>query len=311
MEESSAIGKEGFMSTMHLSSLEFLIEEGFKNITRNAVISLASISTVAITLLVVGVIGLAMANLEYASQNLPGKLEIAVFLKRDVNLEGAKKLAEEVRNWEGVKEVKVVTKEEAWKKLQKDLAREVNLSDLPNPLPHSLRIKAEGPQYIISIADALRKEDIVDEVREGREIAERLHTLNNTIKWTGLVIGVFLLIASFLIIGNAVRLAIYARRQEIRIMQMVGATDLFIMGPFVIEGTTYGLLGGLLAFLLLSLAYAYLYNHFPLSFLLLLPYQSLLLPLLLGILLLGIVIGMGSSFFSARYFLSSRREEFE
>ncbi|MGC8844115.1 MAG: permease-like cell division protein FtsX [bacterium] len=296
---------------MPLSSLEFILEETFKNITRNFVISMASISTVAITLLVVGVIGVAMLNLEYASQNLPGKLEIAVFLKKDATLQGAQKLAEEVKSWNGVKDVQIVTREEAWQKLQKELEREVKLSDLPNPLPHSLRIKTNGPQFIIPVADALRKEPIVDEVREGREIAEKLQNLNNTIKWAGLILGIFLLIASFLIIGNAVRLAIYARRQEIRIMQLVGATDLFIMGPFVLEGTIYGILGGLIAFLLLSLAYGYLYNHFPLSFLILLPYQSLFLPLLLGILLLGIVIGMGSSIFSARYFLSRRREEFE
>lgn len=299
------------MSSMRLSSLEFLIEEAFKNISRNVVISIASITTVALTLIVAGIVGIAMANIEYASQNLPGKLEVAVFFKKDVPLEEVKKLAEKVKGWEGVKEVKVVSKEEAWRALKKELAREIDLSDLSNPLPHALRIKTSAPEYIISVADALRKEGIVDEVREGREIAEKLQSLNRVIKWTGTIIGVFLFIASSLIIGNAVRLAIYARRQEIRIMQLVGATNLFIMAPFVLEGTLYGMLGGLLSFLILLLAYAYLYNHFPLSFIVLLPYQGITLPLFLFIFCLGILIGMGSSLISTRYFLGRKGEQFD
>lgn len=296
---------------MHLSSLEFLIEEALKNITRNVVISIASITTVALTLLVAGVVGLAMANIQYASQNLPGKLEVAVFFKKDVTLEKVELLAKEVRNWEGVKEVKVVSKEEAWRALQRDLEREIDLSDLSNPLPHTVRIKTIAPQYIISVADALRGETIVDEVREGREIAEKLQSLNKIIKLTGILMGVFLLVASSLIIGNSVRLAIYARRQEIRIMQLVGATNLFIMAPFVLEGTAYGMLGGLLSFLLLLLAYTYLYNHFPLSFLVLLPYQKISLPLFFFVFSLGILIGMGSSFISTRYFLGRKGEQFD
>lgn len=296
---------------MRLSSLEFLIEEAFKNITRNVVISIASITTIAITLLVVGVVGIAMANIEYASQNLPGKLEIAVFFEKDVPLDRVEKLAEEVKNWSGVKEVRIVRKEEAWRNLQKELERQIDLSDIPNPLPHTLRIKTVAPEYIISVAEALRKEQGVDEVREGKEIAEKLQSLNNLIKWIGITIGVFLLLASSLIIGNAVRLAIYARRQEIKIMQLVGATNLFIMGPFVLEGTAYGTLGGLLAFLLLLLAYTYLYNNFPLSFLVLLPSQGISLPLFLTLLSLGTIIGMGSSLISTRYFLSRRGEEFD
>lgn len=299
------------MNTMRLSSLEFLIEEAFKNITRNVVISIASITTVALTLLVAGVVGIAMANIEYASQNLPGKLEIAVFFKKDVPLEKVKQLAEEIRTWEGVREVKVVTKEEAWQTLKRELESEIDLSDISNPLPHTIRITTVAPQYIISVADALRKEQNVDEVREGREIAEKLHSLNNIIKWIGMIIGVFLLVASSLIIGNAVRLAIYARRQEIRIMQLVGATNLFIMAPFVLEGTFYGMLGGLLAFLLLLLAYTYLYVHFPLSFLVLLPYQGITLPLFIFIFSLGIIIGMGSSLISTRYFLGRKGEQFD
>jgi len=296
---------------MRLSSLEFLLEEAFKNISRNVVISIASITTVAFTLLVVGVVGIAMANIEYTSQNLPGKLEVAVFFKKDVPLEKVDKLAETVKGWQGVKEVWIVTKEEAWQDLQRELASEINLSDLRNPLPHALRIKTAAPQYIIAVADALRKEPQVDEVREGREVAEKLQSLNKTVKWTGIAIGIFLLIASSLIIGNAVRLAIYARRQEIKIMQLVGATNLFIMGPFIVEGTIYGLLGGLLAFLILFLGYSYLYNHFPLSFLGLLPYQDISLLLFLLIFALGIIIGMLSSFISTRYFLTKRGEEFD
>ncbi len=296
---------------MRLSSLEFLIEEAFKNISRNVVISIASITTVAFTLLVVGILGIAVANIEYTSRNLPGKLEVAVFFKRDVALEKVEKLAEEVRNWEGVKEAQVVKREEAWRNLQQELKREIDLSDISNPLPHTLRIKTVAPEYIISVADALRKEQIVDEVREGKEVAERLQALNKIVKWIGMIIGVFLFVASFLIIGNAVRLAIYARRQEIRIMQLVGATNLFIMGPFVLEGTIYGMLGGLLAFLLLFLAYTYLYNHFPLPFLPFLPYEGITLPLFLLLFSLGIFIGMVSSFISTRYFLGRKGEQFD
>ncbi|MBC7326759.1 ABC transporter permease [bacterium] len=311
MGELLAIEKGEPMSIMRLSSLEFLIEEAFKNLTRNVVISFASITTVTLTLLVVGVVGLAMVNIEYSSQHLPGKLEVAVFLKRNVPLQEAIGLANKVKSWEGVKEVKVVSKEEAWQDLKKELKREVDLSDIPNPLPHALRIKTVAPQYIISVAETLRKEQIVDEVREGREVAEKLQSLNNLIKWTGISLGLFLLLASSLIIGNAVRLAIYARREEIRIMQLVGATNFFIMGPFVLEGTAYSIFGGLLAFLILLLAYIYIYNHFPLSFFLLLPYQDVALPLFAAIFLLALLIGVVSSFLSTRYFLYKRGEEFE
>lgn len=296
---------------MRLSSIEFLIEETLRSLGRNAIITAASISTTALTLLVVGIIVIAMVHIEHISQSLPGKLDIAVFLKPNASLSQAEALAKRVQEWEGVKEVKIIPKEEAWRDLQRELQREVDLSDIPNPLPHALRLKVDSPERIIAVAESLRKEPTVEEVRAGEEIAEKLRSFNRVLKSIGVILGTVLFVASFVIIGNAVRLAIYARRQEIRIMQLVGATDAFIAAPFILEGASYGLLGGALAYLLLLLSYTYVENHFPLAFISPLPSNSLWLPLLLLILPLGIFIGLLSSCLSTLYFLGQRREEFE
>ncbi len=296
---------------MRLSNIEFLIEETLRSLGRNAIITAASISTTALTLLVVGIIVIAMVHIEYLSQSLPGKLDIAVFLKPGASLTQAEALAERVKEWEGVKEAKVVPKEEAWRDLRKELQKEVDLSDIPNPLPHALRLRVDSPERIITIAETLRQESMVEEVRAGEEIAEKLRSFNRVLKLVGAILGTVLFVASFVIIGNAIRLAIYARRQEIRIMQLVGATDAFIAAPFILEGASYGLLGGALAYLLLLLSYTYAENHFPLAFVSLLPSNSLWLPLLLLILPFGIFIGLLSSCLSTLYFLSQRREEFE
>jgi cell division transport system permease protein len=297
---------------VRLSTLVFLIGEAGRNIRRNGMMSLAALSTVAITLAVFGGASFTLYRLNQYLDALPRQFEIAVFVDVKRTPAETRDLRQRVAALPGVSNVTVFSRDQAWAEMQQDDAKrrtDLTANVGANPLPDRLDVRVTDPRATLRIAEQLRKKarfPEIDSVRDDRETVERLLAAARLVRNVGGIIALLLFVASAIVIQNTIRLTVVARRREIRIMQLVGATAAFIRLPLVLEGILYGAVGALLAggmVLYVAWQIAQYTSHIetPLS-------QAVPPPLspsvMLGILVLaGAVVGLVGSVLSIRRFL--------
>ena len=279
----------------------------FKSLGRNAWMTFASISAVTVTLLLVGVFIVIMMNLNKIADNIENDVEIKVIVDLAADEKAVASLEKEVRETPGVLEVEFSSNEQELDKMIQGLGDEFGLYKQDNPLRHALYAKAEDPQKTASISKKIDTYEYTHEVIYGEGKVEKLFDVLNTGRNVGIVLIVALLFTAMFLISNTIRITIAARKTEIGIMKLVGATNNFVRVPFLIEGALLGIFGAILPMLLITLAYLNLYdliiprlegNLFqPLE---MTPFIYQLNGLILG---LGIVIGVWGSFMSVRKFL--------
>jgi cell division transport system permease protein len=240
----------------------FFTREAIRSLRRNAAPSFAAVATVIVTMLVVGVFIPIVQATTGATNEVRGKLLINVYLAPDASDKDAERvrrlIAEDTPN---VKRVVFVSKEDAYREQSKKNPRAYELLGR-NPLPDTFRITPVDPDKIDSIRNALtpltpsgRRTTIdpaIDEVRNRRDETARILSATRVVKLTMALLAGLLISASILLIANTIRLSVFARRREIEVMKLVGATDWFIRWPFVIEGIIVGALGGAVSVLLLA-----------------------------------------------------------
>jgi len=227
----------------------YFVGETVSNLRRNLLLTLAAISTVAISLLLLGVVMVGGQVLARMVSSWEGKVELNVFLRDEITPEQNKDLSTELSGMPEVKKIYFESKEKAfneYKRMFKDSPAITENVD-PEALPASYRIKLNDPKRAEAVASRLRGRPGVDEVTFGGETMKRLLKFTDVIK-TILVVGIGLtLVAAVLLIANTIRLGIYARRKEIGIMKLVGATNWFIRVPFIFEGMFQAALGAVVA----------------------------------------------------------------
>jgi cell division transport system permease protein len=208
---------------------------------------------VGLALFVVGLFGLVAANLRTAVSVLEERVEIVAYLRDDARTDEIELAVDQLRERPDVQNVIYVSKDQALAKAQEELpAFQDVFSGLDvNPLPASLEIVLpEGSRTevaVAEVADMAAAFPFVEEVDYGREWVQQLFALRRAAALTALVLGVAFGVVAALIIGTALRIAIFARKDEIYIMRLVGARDAFIRRPFLLEGAMAGLLGGVVA----------------------------------------------------------------
>lgn len=297
---------------MRFATLAFLFDEAYKNIKRNGLMSIAAITTVTITMAILGGVDYSLYRVYQVASTLPSKFEIQVFLKTSATRNQTLALKNTIQRMPGVKTVSLFTKETAWAEMQQeDKERRTFLTgDVPgNPLPDRLDIKMTRPQDIHPMCLALRDSarfPWIDTVKEDNETLNRMMATTRLIANLGIVIGLLLLTASAFVIQNTIRLTVYARRREIRIMQLVGATSRFIRFPLILEGFFYGCLGSLLASGIVLFAAEQFSNYVrafqtPISENL--PQGINPFVFVLGMMVVGMLIGSFGVFLSIRRFL--------
>lgn len=299
---------EGAIGRMSLRHLEFLIQETLTGIRRNALMSLAAISTIAVSLFLLGSLRLAVANLDEMTRSLCDRFEMRVFL--DTHLATAKRdrLWKEISGLPGVSGCRLIRKEEAWPELSRRLQGAVELSDLQgvNPLPDAFAVRVGDLARMGALSDRIRVLPGVDEVTDTRVAAERMAAIVQAIRLGGSIAVALLAAVAAVIVSNTVRLTVYARRLEIGIMQLVGATNGCVRTPFLLEGALHGMMGALVAIGLLAAGYSYLHGEARsiVPFLELLPPSPGLFwtqsPVLVGS---GMVLGLIASFLALRKYL--------
>lgn len=232
---------------MNLSHIEFLVEEAFVNLRRNGLMTLAAIGTVALALAVFGGFGLIVWRLENLANSLPPKFAIDVFLKDNVSRQHALELQQQFQKHPDIAQVTFKPKEQAWPEFQKELQQEITAALPYNPLPDSFVIQVKDPSRTGAVSAWLKSLPEVDAVRDAKEEVDIILSVATVVRWVGIGGTILLLIATGIIIYNAVRLTVFARRREIRIMQLIGATSGTIRTPFVLEGVVQGVIGAWIA----------------------------------------------------------------
>lgn len=289
---------------MNLSSIEFLIQEAFTGIRRNGLMAVASISTVALSLGVLGAFVLVALGANHFAASQIGKFEIAVYMRAEANRAQTDALASQVQKIADVDNVKILSKDEEWAKFKRSNPNISSAGLQNNPLPFSLNVRVSDPSRTTSIANKIRVMSGVRMVRDGRDALGRLMAIARVVRGISVAGVIVLLITAIFIISNAIKLTLYARRREIRIMKLVGATNWFVRVPLIIEGIVFGAVGAFAAWLLLRLGGAYVARSVE-TMPFVAQFSSDMQPsqLALALILLGVIIGAVGSFVSIRRFL--------
>ena len=294
---------------MKISTAEYFITESLHSIKRNGLMSVASLMTVALSLLILGIFTVMVMNLNHMASVLESQVQVTVYLQESLNDVEMREVGTRITKLPGVTRVTFVNKAEAMTRFKQRLgAQQGLLAELgeANPLPNSFEVKVDRPDRVKPVALAIAQLKGIEAARYGQEVVEQLFSLTRMVRIFGLVLIVFLGLAALFIIVNTIRLTVFARRREIGIMKYVGATDWFIRWPFLLEGMVLGLVGALVAVLLLAEAYSALLGQAQatLAFLPLIPRQPFLSYVSVLLLLSGMAIGALGSAISLRKFLN-------
>lgn len=293
---------------MKLHSLGYALKQALKSIKRNGLMSLISISTVTITLSILGILILLVSNLNFFATNLEQKLEISTFLAEDLSQAQQNQIEDQLLAYDNIQKVTFVSKEEALKNLEESMNDKKDLFDTireNNPLPDSFEVHVNEVEGIPATANYIKDIEGVEEVYYGQDIVERLLNITKTLRKAGTVFMVLLLLATMFLISNTIKLTVFARRKEIEIMKLVGATNWFIRWPFILEGIFIGSFGSVISiciiFQIYRLILVKIYQSIP--FIPFLANNNLILMISISIFFLGFMIGTLGSGFSLRKFL--------
>lgn len=220
--------------------------------------ALASVSTVTISLFVLAVFVVVSVNVNHVTHILENQVEMRVFIKPHVSRSQEMALYHRARHWRQVRRIDFFTKKQATQNLKNEFPDQQDLFQViqkSNPLFDGFDIYTKTPGEISTVAARMTKDPIVHNVVYQGTVVRRLSRLGHILKWSGWVIEGLLAIATMLIIVNTIRLAVFARRREIQVMRLVGATDWFIRWPFILEGLTIGLVGAVAADVVVGFGY--------------------------------------------------------
>ena len=286
--------------------------DAMKSVIRNFSLSLASISCIAITLIVVGISIVLSYNVENMTDSIKKDVTMVVFLKSDTTEDEVKDIQKKITNMGNIEEIKFKSKKEyAEETKERDEVFSFivdNWTDETNPLLDSFLIKVKEVEEIKNTASGIKKIDKVELVNYGEDMVDQLITVFDVIRKVSIGAVVALILVTAFLIANTIKLAIFSRKTEIEIMRLVGASNISIKIPFIIEGSFIGILGSIIPIILMIYGYTSLYNYFDGKLfgsslaMLIEPYPFIYLSslLLLGI---GIVVGMFGSYSAVKKYL--------
>ena len=293
-------------------ALKYYFEEGISSLMKNKGINVISIGTIVISLYVLGVFLFISGNLNAISQRWRKNIQVNIFLSSSVNQEHLKLIKRRLSNSPQVEEMLFVSQEEALERFKSFFT---GLRAIPkelgeNPFPPSFELKIrpsyQNPKAIADFVRLIERLPGVEEIQYDLQWVERLTAIIKIIRIIGIFLTGVLMFASLSTTSNVIKLLIYARREEIEIMRLVGASNSYIKGPFVVEGMIQGLVAGLVSVALLWLSHrlglSYLTSSYTglLNFIAI-PFLSInyCVALVLG----GLLMGLLASFFSMGRFL--------
>ena len=244
-----------------MSSIGYFFKESLQGFTRNLSTALGSIITIFLSLLIIGVFFVAGAMLNNLMQSVESEVTITAYVSDEASQEDIQAVMATISNMEDVDTVSFTTKEQALENFSNSMTSNpeiIEQLDGTNPLPASIDVELTDPQSVQTIAQSIEADPEYvaisedpsnpgDSIKYGQGTVERLFQLTNYIRYIGIALIILLIFIALVFINNTIRLAILARRKEIAIMRLVGASNGFIRGPFLMEGALHALIGSLLA----------------------------------------------------------------
>jgi len=286
--------------------IKFFLGEVFRNFTRNAGMQITAIGTVAVTIILLGVFLYVRASIAHLGSDVFSQITISTYMKSGATTAEINAVRTALAKDDRIASAQYIPKKEGLKELRNRMKGQIDTSILTeNPLPDKFRVSVRDPNLVPAVAASIRKLHGVDNVDYGRDVVQRMLQLANVAHRVGLaVIAIFVLVAG-IIISNTIRLTVFARRREISIMQLVGATNMYIRMPFICEGLLDGVLGTLVAVGMLAIARASLVPKLAMA----LPWLQInvvqidLTSLILQLLAVGAAVGVVASWISVGRFL--------
>ena len=241
-----------------MSSFAYFIRESLKGFTRNLSTTLGSIVTIFLSLMIIGVFLVGGLVIENVVSGVENEVSIAAYVADDASQADIDKVDDYVRGLEGVASVTFTDKEQALENFRSSHTTDIiDALDGQNPLPASIDVELSDPQLVEQVAGSIWDNPTYQQIRDGetkseslkygQQTVEKLFTLTNYVRYIGIALIALLIFIAMVFINNTIRLAILARRKEIAIMRLVGASNGFIRGPFLMEGALHAFIGSLLA----------------------------------------------------------------
>ncbi len=221
--------------------------------SRAPLLSALGVLTIAFSLFAFGLFGLVAINIRRALEQVEERVEVRAFLSDSADIENVAAAMKDIGSFPEVLRVDYVSKEAALDRARKEMGEFADVFEagvLPASIEVHLRPGMRSPATVKSVADKIKTYHFVDDLRYGEEWVEKLYRLRNIATVAGITLGVAFAAVAVIIIGATIRMTVLARAKEISIMRLVGATDMFIRMPFLIDGLVKGVFGGLLALLL-------------------------------------------------------------
>ena len=300
-----------------MRSLIYFIKEALRGFTRNLSTTLGSIITIFLSLFVIGVFLVGAAVIENVVSSVESEVTITAYLSDDATDSQISSLTSEIKAMSGVSSVSYTSKDQALENFKSMSSNPeiVDQLDGTNPLPASLSIELSDPQSVETVAESIASSSTFkkacdepdspsDSLKYGQKTVERLFQLTSYVRYIGLALIVLLIFIALVFINNTIRLAILARRKEIAIMRLVGASNGFIRGPFLMEGAMHAVIGSLLAIGSIELIHRLALPRLQtaLTFLPMDVAGQIYLVIYLGLLVAGLFIGLiGSALAMRRY----------
>lgn len=286
------------------------VRESFKSLGRNGWMTFASVSAVTITLLLVGVFFVIMMNLNQVAKGIEEDVEIRVHIDVAATKEQQDVLKKQIEVLPQVDSIEFSPKDAELDSLVESFGEEgeaFKLFEQDNPLSDVFVVKTKEPAQTIDTAKKIEKMQYAAKVKYGQGTVEKIFQVTDTSRNVGIILIIGLLFTAMFLISNTIKITIFARRKEIEIMRLVGATNWFIRWPFFLEGLWLGIIGSILPVTIVGITYYYMYEFLSPklkgNFIQMLDFNPFFYQVAGLLILMGAVIGVWGSLMSVRKFL--------
>ncbi|MDY5993330.1 MAG: permease-like cell division protein FtsX [Bacilli bacterium] len=285
--------------------------DAFKSVIRNFSLSLASISCITITLIIVAIAIMASLNINNFTDEIEKDLTIVVFLDRDADTNDIKDVKRELDKISNVEKITFISKDEVKEQMREEsevFAKVLDGYDEgESPLKDTYQVKVKEIEKIKVTADRIKKIDSVSVVRYGEGMVEKLVSAFTSIKNVTYGVVIALIVVTVFLIVNTIKLTISARKREIGIMRLVGASNFTIKTPFIIEGMILGVLGSIIPVIFTTYGYMAFYKHFDgylfSQLIVLIKPEPFIYTTSLMVIIIGILVGMIGSASAVKKYL--------
>jgi len=295
-----------------LDKIRYFILRALRNMRQWPFLCSASILTMAVALAIVATFFLVVVNVEQLAARWTQEIQVIAYLQKPPATQDLVELTKKLKNFPEVESVNYVSPAAAMQRFKKHLGQDASLLEgiSPKLLPASFELGLHSAyrnqQGIATVIEQLENTLDVDDLRYGQKWLKRFNDFAQMLRFVGVILGGFLILAALFIVSNTIKLTLYARRDELEIMALVGATMRFIKIPFMLEGAIQGLIGGLLSLVFLTLSFVFIISRSLNSFWLT-PVDFDLLFLTVNqqiiLVLAGVILGVLGSLFSLRRFV--------